>query len=694
MLTCDKCNASLEDEAEYCSECGKKVYETIYCPECGLKTTSEYVLCKKCGKSLVVKTSENLVIKKAVVEITNVRSKLNLFFSKKNSVIALSGVAVIIAIAVLFVINPFKSKKMDSVLYIKDSEINFTFSSNIKPFEITNGFSNSQEDLSSEDYAGLESNYNYILYNEDKNLMFYPDNIDDDGVGTYYLRNLKSDNTKPDAAIKVDSEISIGNGIKISKDGSKVFYIKGSDKRLYYNHMEDKEKIDSNVDYFYVNDKGDYIVYVTDDGTIYEKDIKTNKEKIESKAFIQGVTDDLNKIYYLKDDSLYMKERNKDKVKISSNVKSIVSIINSSGCYYTKEDEINVKLSDYVMDDLAQSDKAMIMPTEEKYQTQELVQDPYYDDYYNTVTDWDAYNAEYDIYNAKLQRDELRDSLSTTDSIMNNTKLYYYDGTKENLVSENIEDTTMSTPKSALVLYSKFEKSEVTKVKLSDVLTIADVEALVEESKDSSSEMYAAIKETETIIKQSKATNFRLNYSGTAFYYLDDYSEDENYGTLMEVKLGSNKLATPSKIDDDVNEYRFENESDSVLYFKDVDNESGTMYKAGKSIANDVMIYSVYSFKDSSNLLYFTDFSNSSYNGTLEFLKDGKTKKISDDVNSFVAENESNISYLVDYNNDTSKGDALLYNNSDKPTKIDYDVTKLLWKNAFIDFSSNSYNHE
>lgn len=692
MLTCDKCNTSLDDEAEYCSECGNKIYETIYCSECGFKTTAEFVLCEKCGKSLDVVASKNQIIEKAGVEKNNVKSKLTSLFSKKSVIVAFSGVGAIIVLAtVLFAINPFKSKKMDSVLYVKDSEINFTFSSKIKPFGITNGFSNSQEDLSSEDYASFESNY--ILYNEDKNLMFYPDDIDDEGVGSYYFRNLKADNTKPDAATKVDTEISIENGIKISKDGSKAFYIKGSESRLYYNDMKDKEKIDSNVDQFYVNEAGDYIVYYNDDGTIYEKDIKKDKEKIESEAFIQRVTEDLNKIYYLKDDSLYLKERNKDKVKISSNVKSFVSVIDSNKCYYTKEDEETRKLSDFVTDDLAQSDKSITMPTEEKYQTKELVKNSYAD-YYNTVTDWDGYYASSDIYNAKLQRDELRNSLSTTDSIMNNTKLYYYDGTKENLVSENIEEITMSTTKSALVLYSKFKKSDLTKVKLSAVQSTGDVETLIEESKASSSEMYAATKQTETIIKQSKATTFRVNHSGTAFYFLDDYSEDKYYGTLMEVKLESDKLAAPSKIDEDVNNYRFENQSDSLLYFKDVKNESGDMYRDGETIAKDVNIYSIYSFQDSSNLLYFTDYSSSNYNGTLEYLKDGKTKKIADDVNSFVAENESNIAYLVDYNSNTKKGDAILYSSSDKPVIIDYDVTALLWKHDFIDFSSNSYYHE
>jgi hypothetical protein len=676
MLTCDKCNASLEDGSEYCSECGSKVYETIYCSECGAKTTSEFDLCQKCGKPVGAETPKKL------------RTKLISRFSKKNTIIMIGGVAIILVVAALFVFNPFKSKKLDSVIYIKDKQINFTFSSKIKPFEITSEFINSQDNLSSEDF---KKNYNLISYSEDGNLMFYPDNIDNQGMGEYYLRDLRKDNTKQDTAKKIDTEISIGNGIKISKDGSKAFYIKGSDSRLYYNDMTDKDKIDSDVDYFYINDACDYIVYVKSDGSIYEKDIKNkkDKEKIESEAFIQGVTEDLNKIYYLKDESLYLKERDKDKVKIDSSVEYIVSTIDGNGCYYVKENEVKVKLSDYVVDDMAEADKAITMPEEEKYQKEELVQG-WYEDYYETVTDWDGYNASYDKYNEKLQRDELRTSLSSTESIMNNTMLYYFDGTKEKLVSENISDITMSTPKNALVLYSKYKISDIAKTKLSVITSTFDVETLIEESKASSSEMYAAIKEVESSINQSKAASFSVNYNGTAFYYLDNFSEDKSYGTLMEVKLNKDKLAAPLKIDEDVNDYRFGNESDSVIYFKGVKNDDGDMYQDGKTVAKDVMLSSVYSFKNSSNLVYFTDYSDSG-NGTLEILKDGKANKISDDVNSFVVENESNIAYLLDYNVNTGKGDAMLYNNSDKPLKIDYDVTALLWKFDLIDFSSMYY---
>ncbi|MGH4120759.1 hypothetical protein [Clostridium sp.] len=109
----------------------------------------------------------------------------------------------------------------------------------------------------------------------------------------------------------------------------------------------------------------------------------------------------MNKIYYLKDELLYLKERNKDKVKIDSSVKYIVSVVDGNGCYYVKENEVKVKLSDYVVDDLVESDKAIIMPEEAKYQTQELVKG-WYEDYYDTVTDWDGYNASYDKYNEKM----------------------------------------------------------------------------------------------------------------------------------------------------------------------------------------------------------------------------------------------------------------------------------------------------
>ena len=71
--------------------------------------------------------------------------------------------------------------------------------------------------------------------------------------------------------------------------------------------------------------------------------------------------------------------------------------------------------------------------------------------------------------------------------------------------------------------------------------------------------------------------------------------------------------------------------------------------------------------------------------GTLNIYNNGKTTKISDDVNSFVAEDEKNISYLTNYDIEKEKGDAMLYNGSDKRVKVDSDVAVLLWKRDLID---------
>ena len=78
---------------------------------------------------------------------------------------------------------------------------------------------------------------------------------------------------------------------------------------------------------------------------------------------------------YRKNGSLYLKEKGKDKVKIASDVDFSVSMTNTGEYYYIKSRDFNIKLSDFVEDDLALSDEDISEPIKEDYQTQQLVED-------------------------------------------------------------------------------------------------------------------------------------------------------------------------------------------------------------------------------------------------------------------------------------------------------------------------------
>jgi len=360
-----------------------------------------------------------------------------------------------------------------------------------------------------------------------------------------------------------------------------------------------------------------------------------------------------------------LKERDKDKVKIASDVSSVVSITDSD-YYYVKKEDTKVKLADYVLDDLAESDKAMTEPKSENYQKEEV----WDNSFIYTTTDYTAYNAAYNKYNEKLNRDKLRAKLSTAEQTISNNKLFYNDGTKETLISENITNPYSSDK---YIIYSKFNKSDLSKIKLSTIVSTYDVQSYISAGTTKSNDQYVAIKGAENTISQSNANAFQFSTSGTSLYFLDDVSK-EGKGTLMEAKVESGKIGTPAKIDDDVDSYKIMNDG-TIAYFKDVKDGSGDMYKEGKKLAADVFTSSVSLMSANGSLLYLADYSKDSNSGTLQMLENGKANKIADDVYSYVAENKKNIVVLNNYNKTKHKGDLMLFNSSDRLVKIDEDVT-------------------
>ena len=105
------------------------------------------------------------------------------------------------------------------------------------------------------------------------------------------------------------------------------------------------------------------------------------------------------------------------------------------------------------------------------------------------------------------------------------------------------------------------------------------------------------------------------------------------------------------------------------------------MYENKKLIASDVFFSNIISIKNSSAMVYFTDYSTTSNSGTLNILNGSKPKKIADDVYSFAAVSEKNVVYISDYSKERKKGDAFMFNGSSKPVKVDTDVQFLISKN-------------
>ena len=63
--------------------------------------------------------------------------------------------------------------------------------------------------------------------------------------------------------------------------------------------------------------------------------------------------------------------------------------------------------------------------------------------------------------------------------------------------------------------------------------------------------------------------------------------------------------------------------------------------------------------------------------GTLNYWKDGKKKKVSDDVYEYAMTPEGEVTYLKDYSTKKDRGELFLYNGK-KSVKIDEDVTEII----------------
>lgn len=776
MIKCKNCNTQLEDGTRFCYNCGANVAETKNCKQCGTEINDDFAFCQNCGAPVAdnapapatnnipaqepspvptpipmpaptpapvpmpaqeavpapIPTSGTMsapMPSQKPIDMTSPMPapmptpmpayKEQAVKEKKSGSLLpkiLIGVAALAVIVVLAVLVPkvFKGGKGsgNELFYLKDNELNYTSLSSIKPKEITDDLNS---DGSVESYHASNITGMLALTQNGKRL-FYPDKLSygDRGITLYY-RELSS---KKEGE-KLDSEIM---AYDINEDGSKVYYIKGYDRNLYLHNLKDKEKIDNEVREFYINDAGSKLIYVTTDGDLYVKDGKKDKEKIDSDAYIKYVSDDLDTIFYMKEDTLYMKEGSKAKEKIASEIYNVLKVYSTGEVYYLKSNEVVYKLVDYVIDDLAESDAAIVQPVEPIYPYYEDCRpnmdypiEPYYYDFtdYWGYIDWDAYdlayaeyqaqvsayNAEWDAnynaatekyyedyeayqeaynaYYAKQDRDYIREQIQYESITSSKYSLYYYDTKESKLITESYSTYRDYGYENPIIIYENYKDSDIKKVKMSEISSYNDVYYMVSDALNTSTDMYVAIKSTPVLFEAKEGSNFWINDEGNMIYYLDDYSIKDNSWDLYTVKVAGNKLDKPAKFDEEVNNFYLYDDG-RVVYFKDVKNSSGDMYIDKKKVDSDVYSYYVVQIPDSDSYVYYVDYNSSKERGTLKLYNGKKSIKIADDIHDFYAFGEKKIVYLQDYNISREKGDLFLYNGSSKPKAIDQGVTAII----------------
>lgn len=630
----------------------------IFCFNCGAQNTSKDRFCSACGTPLN-NTAKNDRVQTAGSGVgTNVPKKRA---TKKPWKIL--AIAVVVIGAILLFTSSF-NKKEDSILYIKDDSL----------MSVAVGKSKTKEMLS--DFESDEGQAYAVCLSEDGKYLFYPDDMDTYG-DSYELRYIRTDKKNADDE-KIASDVDRYSVLK----NNRVVYLTSSDA-LYIHDLKDKEKVDADVSTFWISEDEKQILWLCDDGDMYIQDINLKKEAEKVSSNVSNVVDvspNFDYVIYSKDEDLYVLKNGKDAEKICSDYESAYAEAYDDGyeIYYveTEEDTAGV-LADYVVDDMEKTDKAISKPDISDYET-EIEKPSFWGNTITTEVD-DAYYDLMDQYDAKVERDNIREYLSSTEMSVTNVAIFYLtDKIEKTKIAEGIIDTSYmhrNVEGNQSFLTYLYCPEDIEKVKLSDLYESSDYYYLEEDiTKQLKDNQYVMLlvdgKTYETGLSADNFSTYRINPDKNCIYYVD--SEDDC--TLYIESYGKN-AGEREKIDDEVSEIMDFNNG-KVYYLKDAnDNGEGDLYCNGERIAYDV--YRCIVDSNDNDLLVATDYSDKHNSFTLCKFKGGKMKKIADDIYAQDSiENEDGTWYFLQDYRET--GDLVYYNGRNIKV-IDTDVSQIIW---------------
>ena len=591
--------------------------------------------------------------------------KTSKIFTKKNMLIGgvALGLVVVIAAGAITIPKIFtggSGSKFEGVIYLKDHDLSINYKNKKESFQI--------EKLD-EDYSDISA-----TLSSDSKYLFYLDNY------TLYRTDISKKKFDTPSE-KISTSVS---NYSINPNGTQAVILT-TDRKLYTSDIKEKNKIDSQVSYFYTTENLDKIYYVSNDNNdLYYYENGKETTKIANDVNIKYISKDLSTIYYVSDDNLYFLKTGSEpqkldlKLKDESSTSSSSSSTSSYSSYYESSyssslndtfsyfklyavndktffylcpTEITLNIIDYIDDDMAETDKALTKPN-------------YNDSKYKN--NYSAYYKDCEEYDNKTYRDDLREKTIT----ISTNKLFYFNGTSSVEISGNVNSVysvdanDKPNAVSDKVAYFETDYSSVGKVvKMSDVT--ANVFRMSEGEitekilpkynlKYSSGNQGVEIASSDNI---SEYDAIQLSEDSKTLCYLYD-------DALYKTDISSDKVGEPVKTLDDIKSFTIQ---DNKIISLDKDD---TLYLDDVKVADDA-----YNFNYIDGTLYYAqDAVSSSY--TLMKFNGKESVKISDDVSLYNVIDDNNIYLLSDYNSNNYSGDLLRYNGKDTET-IDTDVTYL-----------------
>lgn len=702
MIRCPYCNNELEDGARFCGECGNPLPEpakqevpqvevqpagvpqteaqkpeipqvaapqvqtaqskSIYCPKCGKQLSEGTLFCDSCGFNLGASSGAAPAGTSAPAPQKDNKKK---FPVAVVGIVAACAVVLIVGIVLFTMISRNSDQKTDYAMYIKEREL---FYSNLgkKPSTQVTEDLLEDSDISNYDINSARITLSeYFILSDDGKYLFYPDKIDtsDDGFTIYWkkISNLSGEGTK------IDSDIQ---DYEVSDNAAYVTYLKSGDSLYSYDVKKaEKEKIAGDVEGFAASENGKQVIYINDEGTLYLWTMGGNKEKIDSDiSKVVYISDDFKTMYYLKEENLYKKENKKDREKVASDVSRVIKVYDSGSIYYLTEAEEDISMDMFITDDMAETDANMQQP-----------------DYWSLSNE--EYQRAWEEYNAKEQRDYLREEIADYSPYVNIGTLCYYDGKDATEVISGFTNSySYSTAADAeAILFCVLDLDDISKVKMSKIteedMYWYDIVDIVEEAIDNSI-MYAMVQKGEVVsLDLEDIYNLRMNSDGTKIMYIEDYDPEKMEGDLRMASIKNGRMSDPEKIDTDVYSevFGFINDSDSYLYYTDVKDRHGDLYIDGQSVAYDAYVYS--GGGRSGVYYYYTDYDTEDGEGTLYYYEKGKPVKVADDVYDYYLMGDKEVMYLSNYSTSRYKGELYLFSKK-KTNMLDDDVVCFLRPNS------------
>jgi len=682
-MLCVNCKAEIPQDSTFCTQCGAKQPEQDATVYVGADVpVQEPVYAEPAAPQYEA-------YEQPVYQETYQQEEAPAAPKKKGKGLkfALIGVAVVVIGIVLALLLGGKGGKEASYgLYMKDEEMFFSNLKQGKELQVTSKLIDADFD-----YPGFELEVasgigQYTTVTEDGSLIFFPDKIDGSSEGaTIYYRPLN----KPKAdATKIDSDIV---AYVVNDDASLVTYVKGESYNLYQYSMKsgDKEKVASDVEDFQVSDDGKKLAWLDNEGTLYFTKKIGDKEKVASDVtYMYSINDSFTTVYYEKEGTLYKQEFGKDKEKIASDVWSVLRVYDSGEIYYVQAEDSNATLGDFIDDDLAASDAAMVQPEwpEEPWYYDFETEEEYEEAYAEYETALEAYWEADDAYWQMQQREEFRAQMDTYEIDYQSYTLCYFDGKESVDLTEEFAydwsrlDYAMDD---AVLIYST--AGSASKIKMSELDYVWDAEWKVMESLEQGGAQFLAVgAEITELSLEDDAFNLTLDSEGKTLYYManlpvdEDGYEEDPHCELYTMSISGKKVGKAEVYDEEVYGHWIRlTEDGHVLYFKDVSDNAGELFMDKESVDYDVEMMNVQYDKNSGRVFFYTDWDYEKELGTLKVSGSKKAEKINDDVNDYVILPNGDVLYLYDYDIDDYVGELHLYHGG-KSEMLDEDVAALI----------------